>query len=202
MLLRTGGGAEAACRAENVSDAFSTGHWTLCALRRLYVTYCQYRTCKPAKPAQSREDVLQKRSIRCCKYKKATVDHLDLQYIPREVRSFEFVVSFIGKVTNVPRTNEPHVQANRALKVVIDQTGNRRSEDGEVERAPGNRQQKHMFVVSTDMFCKRLQCIYGAATRMMCSCVHASPPAPSHHHRITCSSTTIYRQACSRGGRR
>ena len=65
----------------------------------------------------------------------------------------------------------------------IHQTGNRRSEDGEVERAPGNRQQKHMFVVSTDMFSKRLQCIYGAATRMMCSCVHASPPAPSQHHQ-------------------
>jgi hypothetical protein len=55
-------------------------------------------------------------------------------------------------------------------KVVIDQTGNRRSEDGEVERAPGNRQQKHMFVVSTDMFCKRLQCIYELNLRgLVCS---------------------------------
>jgi hypothetical protein len=32
----------------------------------------------------------------------------------------------------------------------------------EGEKAPGNKQQKHRFVVSTDVLCKRLQCIYAA----------------------------------------
>ena len=103
---------------------------------------------------------------------------------------------------------EPLPRICRNDKTRSSQTVNRRSEDVEGEKAPGNKQQKHRFVVSTDVFCRRLQCIYGAATRMMCSCVHVSSAAPSHHHhhrhrhRITCSSTTIYRQACSRGGRR
>ena len=48
--------------------------------------------------------------------------------------------------------------ASFQTKVIIDQTGNRRSEDVEGEKAPGNKQQKHRFVVSTDVFCRRLQC--------------------------------------------
>jgi hypothetical protein len=62
----------------------------------------------------------------------------------------------------------------------------------EGEMAPGNKQQKHRFVVSTDVFCRRLQCIYRAATRMMCSCVHVSSaititialPAAAHPYTV------------------
>ena len=47
-----------------------------------------------------------------------------------------------------------HPPSKPFAQVIIDQTGNRRSEDGKVERAPRNKQQKHMFVVSTDVFCR------------------------------------------------
>ena len=56
----------------------------------------------------------------------------------------------IGKFTDLTCTPNPLGVLSDCrctfLKVVVDQTGNMRSEDGEVERAPGNRQQKHMFV--------------------------------------------------------
>jgi hypothetical protein len=68
-------------------------------------------------------------------------------------------------------------------KVVVDQTGNRRSEDGEVERAPGNGQQKHIFVVSTDVFCTKITvdpfyCKLSIRCSQSCSPVAGAWPHP------------------------
>ena len=58
-----------------------------------------------------------------------------------------------GSQDSLAETVKQNIYKYSQSKVIIDQTGNRRSEDVEGEKAPGNKQQKHRFVVSTDVFC-------------------------------------------------